>query len=175
MHLHLIMWLWRAYIHVQYMQMCKCLLLYMKIIFWVQASYILGCYHACMLNVLVTYEVCLPNIVWSSGKLLMMHNTTIISFPGLSDFSHLCVHLTYTHVRAVAASQVSWVLIGPPFPSFMACLASPISAIAWQMPTQGHTHVRSWVRFVAVLYWQPSWQSVHVVLGVGLRWLRSMQ
>ena len=37
-----------------------------------------------------------------------MHNTTIISFPGLSDFSHLCMHLTYTHACQGCSSQSGW-------------------------------------------------------------------
>ena len=49
------------------------------------------------------------------------------------------------YYRAVAASQVSPVSTGPLFPSLMACLVSPISAIAWQTPIQGpHAHSTRW-------------------------------
>ena len=38
--------------------------------------------------------------------------------------------------RAVAVGPVSPVSTGPLFPSLVACLALPISAIAWRTPTQ---------------------------------------
>ena len=41
-----------------------------------------------------------------------------------------------TYVRAVASGPVSPVLTGPLYPSLVACLALPISDIAWQTPTQ---------------------------------------
>ena len=42
----------------------------------------------------------------------------------------------YALFRAIAAGPVSPVSTGPLFPSLVACLALPISAIAWQTPTQ---------------------------------------
>ena len=42
----------------------------------------------------------------------------------------------HTVTRAVAAGPVSPVSTGPLFPSLVACLALPISAIAWRTPTQ---------------------------------------
>ena len=56
--------------------------------------------------------------------------------------SHSCSHTnTIIYVvcifnRAVAAGPVSPVSTGPLFPSLVACLALPISAIAWRTPTQ---------------------------------------
>ena len=43
--------------------------------------------------------------------------------------------------RAVAAGPVSPVSTGPLFPSLVACLALPISAIAWRTPTNAPKHI----------------------------------
>ena len=42
----------------------------------------------------------------------------------------------YVYYRAVAAGPISPVSTGPLFPLLVACLAMPISAIAWRTPTQ---------------------------------------
>ena len=47
-----------------------------------------------------------------------------------------CPHLYGVCYRAVAAGPVSPVSTGPLFPSPVACLALPISAIVWRTPTQ---------------------------------------
>lgn len=47
--------------------------------------------------------------------------------------------------RFVGAGQVTPLSTGPPFPSLMAYLASPISAITQGMPTQRlHEHSLHW-------------------------------